>query len=526
MSADEIGKADDDDVVNAFRELPDATGWDNPKTWQKGGNIQLSRAFAEFAKANHSRAGEIINRLDPEIGARGAGYALEAMAEDADPKLITSLILDLEARSFVGEEFRGSTARAIERLIKRDVEIDDAILMIMMGWLTQTNFGNELAPAKTATDSDEELLDETFGDTDTDEEKDRQGSILWGMGGLTILPHGNFPILEVIIRILLGRKDYVQLLTLLEKHLDTPESEKVWTSLLRLFPYIRPDDKTQLQKFLSKLFKQYRKTATSHEAAVFLAHAHWTVPNFVHEVLSEWSKNSSPFVQQAFGEIATLVWLMQPALKWAEPMVEGILKIGASPARTGVTYAAVHIWAEVEKKDRASTLLERIIKTADAEAWSAVVDLFRIVDELTPAPEWIAVLEAIADQIPIQTKFNSSFVIERLQTLLPHHASLVAKISLALASKWGEEMADMRTGTAAVAPELVDIAITLHRLGPQTRQAGLELFEKLLTINAYTARETLNQIDNRFRDTAPSARVRLPRRNRRPARRTRRAARN
>jgi hypothetical protein len=87
-------------------------------------------------------------------------------------------------------------------------------------------------------------------------------------------------------------------------------------------------------------------------------------------------------------------------------------------------------------------------------------------------------------------------------------------------------MADLRTGTAAVGPELVDIAITLHRLGPQTRQAGLELFEKLLTINAYTAQETLDQIDNRFRDNAPSARVRLPRRNRRPAKRSRRATRN
>jgi len=74
-------------------------------------------------------------------------------------------------------------------------------------------------------------------------------------------------------------------------------------------------------------------------------------------------------------------------------------------------------------------------------------------------------------------------------------------------------------------PFLAIIAITLHRLGPQTRQAGLELFEKLLTINAYTARETLDQIDNRFRENAPTARPRLPRRTRRPSRRVRRAAR-
>ena len=162
---------------------------------------------------------------------------------------------------------------------------------------------------------------------------------------------------------------------------------------------------------------------------------------------------------------------------------------------------------------------------SDDATWAAIVDLFRIVDEVTPTPEWIAVLQAIAEQIPLKASFNSTFVIERLQSLLPHRASLVAKISIALASKWSGELGDMRTGTAAVAPELVDIAITLHRLGPQTRQAGLELFEKLLTINAYTARETLDQIDNRFRENAPTARPRLPRRTRRPSRRVRRAAR-
>lgn len=525
MSAEEIRKADDEDVVNAFRELPDATGWDNPKTWQKGGNVQLSRAFADFAKSNHSRAVEIIGRFDPTIGARAAGYALEAMAEDAPPELIASVMSDLENRGFAGEEFRGGTARAIERLIKRDVKIDDSVLNILVSWLSEADAPTIVTPEEAATDGDEEIFRDALPQAEPDEEKRRDGSILWGMGGISILPHGNFPILEVIIRILLDRRDCTRLLTILEEHLGRPESEKVWTSLLRLFPYIRPDDKTQLETFLLKLFKQYPDTATSHEAVVFLAHAYWTVPNFVRKVLTSWSENASPFVQQAFGELTTLVWLMKPELEWAKPMVETVLKNGVSPARTGAAYAAVHVWAETDKKERASQLLEQVIKSADDETWSAVVDLFRIVDELTPAREWIAVLEAIADQIPLQSKFNSSFVIERLQTLLPHHAPLVAKISIALASKWSEELNDMRTGTAAVAPELVDIAITLHRLGPQTRQAGLELFEKLLTINAYTARETLDQIDNRFRENAPQARLRLPRRNRRPARRAKRAAR-
>jgi hypothetical protein len=93
--------------------------------------------------------------------------------------------------------------------------------------------------------------------------------------------------------------------------------------------------------------------------------------------------------------------------------------------------------------------------------------------------------------------FMSTFAIERLQTLLPHQAELVAKIAKSLVEKWSTDLADMRTAHSAIAPELVDIAITLHRLGPATREFGLEIFESLLTISAYTARETLDQIDAR-----------------------------
>src|SRR5437588_336375 len=85
-----------------------------------------------------------------------------------------------------------------------------------------------------------------------------------------------------------------------------------------------------------------------------------------------------------------------------------------------------------------------------------------------------------------------------------------SRIAKALTSKWRRELGDIGTATSAVAPELVDVAITLHRLGPQTRELGIEIFEDLLDTNAYTASETLSQIDNRFRGRSFPARRRLP----------------
>lgn len=513
MSADEIGRATEDAVVNAFEKLPDASGWDNPRTWLKGGNVQLSRAFADFSKANPAKAIQIISRFNPDIGTRAAGYAIDAMAEKEDGALLLALIHDLDDRGFTGEEYRGSVARAIEKLINRKFSIDDRTVTMLEGWLSAPIISLE----GDANDNDDPV-------SEGDEEEKRTESILWGMGGLSILPNGNFPILEALARILLQRADYTRLLSILTNHLEQAEDQKVWTALMRLFPYMHADENA-LTSFYKALFGKYPHLSEQRETAIFIAQLHWKAPAFVHDLLIEWQKNSNAFVQQAFGELATLIWLVRPNLDWPEILIKTILASEASsPARTGATFAAVHVWAEIEDKQRPANLLQKLIKGAADKTWKAAIDIFRVVDDITPDEEWIKILQAIADEIPNHDSFMSAFIIDRLQGLLPHEAPLVASIAKTLVAKWQSELSDLRTGTAAIAPELVDIAITLHRLGPQTREQGLEIFESLLAINAYTARETLDQVDNnRFRTTQPSPRRRLPRRQHR-ARRRKRAA--
>jgi nucleoside phosphorylase len=113
----------------------------------------------------------------------------------------------------------------------------------------------------------------------------------------------------------------------------------------------------------------------------------------------------------------------------------------------------------------------------------------------------------------------SSFVIERLQALLPHDAELIAAIAGKLVDAWRRELGDLRTGTAATAPQLTDLALTLHRLGGTSRQSGVALFEAMIEIDAYGARETLAEIDGRFGSAQAVARQRLPRQRRRGSRR-------
>jgi hypothetical protein len=92
-----------------------------------------------------------------------------------------------------------------------------------------------------------------------------------------------------------------------------------------------------------------------------------------------------------------------------------------------------------------------LLPNAGQGEWSAVFDLFRIVDELTPEENTILLLEAIADNMANAPHLKSSFVLDRLETLLPHEAPLVARIADGLVRKWRDDLGDLRTGTAAEA---------------------------------------------------------------------------
>ena len=187
--------------------------------------------------------------------------------------------------------------------------------------------------------------------------------------------------------------------------------------------------------------------------------------------------------------------------------------------------AAANAWADTDARSASSSskLLQQLIPVATPRMWHAILDLFRLVDEIEPDDNWIPLLSILADNLKAAHSRESTFIVDRLQTLLPHQAILVGKIAMALVESWRNDLGDIQTGTAAVAPDFVDIAVTLHRLGPETRDLGTSLFEELLEVNAYSARATLDQIDNRFRSPGQAQPRRLARR-RRKQRRTKGAA--
>src|SRR3546814_434200 len=137
----------------------------------RGGNIQLSRAFAEFAQVDPERAIRLMEQFEPRQQERAAGYALDAMAGDAsnDTRIISALF-DLDARGFQAEEFRESAAHAIEKIASRKADIDEAIVEILVSWL-------KVATLSIEEGEEEEDVELTLG---ANEEGLSERSILWG----------------------------------------------------------------------------------------------------------------------------------------------------------------------------------------------------------------------------------------------------------------------------------------------------------------------------------------------------------
>lgn len=504
MGSSAMAKAKDRDILKIFREIPDNTNWDHPSHWMRGGNIQLSRAFAEFAKTDPERAIRLMEQFEPLQQERAASYALDAMADDApnDSRVIEAF-LDLHARGFQAEEFKDSAARAIEKIASRKADISDEVTGILVEWLSCPP-----APEEKGIENEDIKLTSSSKDEDL-----RNGSILWGHGNTSFLPGGNFNTLSALASILLSRKEAGRdrYLAILNDHLSRERNPNIWKALLYRLTNVGDSTPQGVSAFLRKLFERFPEILATQDAVFFLAHAQRWDDQLVFDLISNWSKSDQAFLNRAYGELVGLIATVKDKVSW-ECARDEIIASGTDNMKIGLAHAAVNMWTDEKLRMSASETLLALLKGASKDLVAAVMDVFRVIDELTPDVSTVELLRALADADTDMSAAPSHFVVERLQALLPHEAELIAAVAEKLVAAWRGELGDMRTGTAAASPQLTDLALTLHRLGGTSRQSGVALFEAMIEIDAYGARETLAEIDGRFGLHQATARQRLARR--------------
>jgi hypothetical protein len=184
---------------------------------------------------------------------------------------------------------------------------------------------------------------------------------------------------------------------------------------------------------------------------------------------------------------------------------------GLVNARVGAAASAVHIlWRNASLRDAVSTLIVRLLDKSEEPIWHLVFSLFNGLETVNADAATIHLMTEIAARIHRAPPPKDSYVVECLAGLVPRHAITVAVIASQLIQLWRNQLSDMQTSVVLASREIIDLAITLHRL-PETREKGIQMFEQLVEIGAYESRQVLDEIDNRFRTGRGAVKPRLSR---------------
>lgn len=507
MKASAIARASDDDVINAFRTLPDETGWSHPTRFATGGNVELAREFAQAAQADPERAARLLKKLDADNGTRAAGYALDAMAEATDARMVVAVLHDAIARQFDGEEFRCCASRAVEKLIRRQVPIDDGTAAIFTQWLAEPLFEDA------SDDGKEWVRGSASAIGGAEEEKDvATRSILWGHGDRFEPAIGDFEVLEAALRIHLARNDLDQLHDTLCAYLDRCRDPRAWSRVLEIVRFPHTTQTEREIEFLERMFHEVSGLVECRSAAMLLVNSHRWSAKFADSLLDRWRDAQNAPARQAYGEIVAFTALLQPGANWAHKRLDALIENPAlEEARAGAALSAAHRWPDSDARAGAWNILERLLPRAEPGVMQALTQIFAIAREWSADRPTESLLTALADGPHLPSGHNPDLISEQLASLMDDYPVLVARVAKRLVTAWREELADIRTSTAMAAQPLVDLSVNLHRLGGETREMGIELFEELLEIDAFEARQTRDEIDNRFRDQGSTQRPRLRR---------------
>ena len=299
-----------------------------------------------------------------------------------------------------------------------------------------------------------------------------------------------------------------RLFAILNDHLLRERNPKVWQALLARLSHAGGSTPEVVSKFLIALFDRYPALLETHEAIHFLAYAQRWDAALVHDLIATWEYAENPLLRQAQGELVGMISIELDSDRWTA-MRENLLVHGSPEARIGLAYVGSNLWVETQFHATAGNMLERLIPGADRVRMSAILDVFRLCDDLAPEPTTLAFLRALAAPEVDLIGAPSSFVVQKLQSLLPYAADVIGDIALKLVEAWRNDLSDFQTANAIAAPQLTDLAITLHRMGGASRETGVTVFEALIDLDAYGARNTLAEIDGRFGIHQTGARRRI-----------------
>lgn len=502
VSAQQMQRASDVDVLNLFSELTDESAWDHPRHQMKGGAIQAGRELAELAKLDLAKVLRIVRSLKPANNETPVSCTLRQLI----PPVLTapefySLIAELEDKGFVGIDFRRDAAYAIASAATRDTPVPDELIDRMERWLIPCSVEDAVEVGADA--------------------KDQSSSVLWGQGSIVTLPNGNYPTLSALTSACLTadppRLD--RWLSVLELHVGRAESPRVWEALIqRELRNLRMTDSSRAEVLVDQVISAAPSILIGQSWSLFVGHAfHWasvaTVRKWMMGIVGKAGES-----RQAAGELACLRHAFFPAEKWSRELVEALTGDDASDAALGVAHAVANLWHVPMTRPVVHPILLRLLRSNDERVQTALSAIF-IMDGFLADAETRELLDALTAFPSVLKSGRAEHLPEMMVKLVTSEPDRVCRVVHALLDTAGDQMGNIGTSWYLSTEWLLDIAMQLQDMGASARAAGSVLFERMLEFNMPQAREMTLDLDKRT-PVSSSPRAPVRRRSRAKIRKT------
>lgn len=493
MSHDQMARANDDAIIKMLNAVNDKAGrHENPKHWLKGGVIELSRAFAAFAKSFPDRALRIIPFLQSGLHEQVAGAAIQELSaiEEVSAQTTKALVWDLHARGFSSRDFCQDAASAMAKLAKRMKGLEDRDIMLLRSWLQRDP---NVLVAETA-----RYAELNRSNRERNEKPDRRPeAMLFGRGGgMHSLPQRNFTLLSAIAAGYVHRDgvDCDGWLAELEHHVTHPEDPEVWSGILMFRSHeLWWADAARVGELIEAIWRRF--PAAFEDAAV--VQSLWRLRVRMHmglqqEIVNFWLRHSDHKLRQIGGEFSAASVIVDSAGSGEiGDLVEAVIAGSDIFARCGVLFAAAAGWGEPDRdiRNRSHAYLiavVSIVRGFEAHALSTAVDRG---ERLPPDEMTRSLLASVAGNIDLLKESMGPLFVRSLQNLLlyPGFEMLVLEIAEAATELAGTS--SERTVGGMYDGEFIGLVIALQRSPIEIKTRAMTVYERLLDAEVYGAED-------------------------------------
>jgi len=509
MSASDMQKASDDDIV-AFLTEHILAPTEKDRRADRDRHI-YANVFAKFAEEAPERAKAISQRL-PDGMEPLPIYALRGIAGGCTSASFLDWVKDQIKRGQTSSEFLKSAASAIQGLIKKpDGLPDDAIQL----------FSNA-------------LRDDTGEPTAARVERNRDDnapmakSVLWSEGRHSFyVPHGNHELLAAIWRGTLLREPCAidEGIKIVLSHAQQHEERiETWSHFAGFdSQHLVHGDPKLAVELIDTLFNRFPLLLHEQEAVMMVAHTwQWADESIYLKWARAFSEGGWELGKQAFAELITLRHLLEPSSALFQKEIEILFDGEYSKGMLGIAFCAARLWREARARTDATALLVRLCSIEDEDISKAIVGAFHRSGRLSGDRATRSLLEAMAEHSVLKRAAPDHNLLEGLVDIVSSCPENAYRIAVEIIESVGTDLGDTRTRWPGDVASLIHVSVALQRQGEPWRAKGLELFERMLEVEADGIHSVLDELDGKVRPAiAP-----LPRRLRRVRRSRKRSSDN